>query len=240
MGNSIDQLKGLISQKGGVAKPNVFRVLLPSIPGATSTEVNLLCKDVQLPGRQIMTNERRIGMKLEKVPYGYAVTDISITFLVLNDYGIKKYFETWQNLAVDQNTFEAGFQRGTATDPGYAFNVTIQQLRKGFSLPVYSTNLGIPKLPTVFQNRLPKIGPFDFAQGEIDLDYITNDDIIYECKLIDAFPTSMNGMQLNNELDGMMELNVQLSYTNWEGNTIGASSNFIQTLVGTAATRLAN
>ena len=110
--SSIDQLKSLVSRKDGIARPNVFRVKLPSIPGATSEEVNLLCKDVVLPGKQIVTNERRVGMQVQKVPYGYAVTDISMTFQVLNDYGIRKYFDVWQSIAVDQDGQTAGYLRG--------------------------------------------------------------------------------------------------------------------------------
>ena len=237
---SIDQLKGLVSRKGGIARPNVFRVKLPSIPGASSEEVNLLCKDVVLPGRQLLTNDRLIGMKLEKIPYGYAVTDVSMTFHVLNDYGIRQYFEQWQNLAIDQNTFEVGYQRGRG---GYAFNVVIEQLKKGISLPVYSTPIGLPRLPTIVQNRLPKIGPFDLAQGQLDIDFVTSEQIAYSCTLVDAFPTSMNAIQLNNELDGVVELNVQMSYTNWRSNqtpTTNDQETFTNTLIGTALTRLLN
>ena len=233
----IDKFKGLISKKDGMARSSVFQVILPSINGVRGEEVNLLCKDVQLPGRQILTSERKIGMQVEKVPYGYAITDTSMTFHVMNDYGIRKYFETWQNLAVNQETKEVGYQRGKE---GYAKPVVIKQLKKGFGLPVYSTPLGLPKLQAEIQSRLPKIGPFDFAQGELDLDFVTKDQVVYSCRLIDAFPTSMNAIQLNNELDGLVELNVQLSYTNWEPVEFGvqnATKKFIETQIGTALSR---
>lgn len=237
---NIDQFKSLISRKGGIARTSAFRVKLPSIPGATSEEVNLLCKDAQLPGRQIMTNERQIGLKHEKIAYGYAVDDVSLTFYVMNDYGIKQYFEQWQNLAVDQSTYEIGYQRGQG---GYAFDVEIEQLKKGISLPVYSTPIGLPRLPTIIQNRLPKLGPFDLAQGQLDIDFVTPDQISYSCKLINAFPTSMTAIQLNNEMDGLVELNVTLSYTNWKSNhtpTPTAQNDFVNTLIGTGLTRLSN
>jgi hypothetical protein len=211
---SIEQLKSLISSKGGVARPNVFRVFLPSIPGASSSEVNLLCKDVQLPGRQVLTNERQIGMKLEKMPYGYAITDLSMTFHVLNDYGIRQYFEAWQNLAVDQESYEVGYQSD------YSFDITIQQLKKGFSMPIYSTPLGLP-------------------QGQLDLDYVTSDHVIYSCTLIDAFPTSLNAIALGNDQEGIAELNVQLSYTNWKSTTTPAKNDFGDVLTGSVITRLA-
>lgn len=233
---SIDQLKGLISQKGGLAKPNVFRVLLPSLPGASNSEVNLLCKDVTIPGRQILSRERQIGLTTQKMAYGYAVEDVSMTFLVLNDYGIRQYFETWQNLAVNQTSFEIGYK------DEYCQRVVIQQLKRGFGLPVYSTPLGLPKLPTIIQNRLPQIGPFDLARGQLDLDFITGDQVIYSCELIDAYPTTLNALPLNNELDGLLELNVQLSYKNWVSTATPTSParDLGNTVLGTIATRLFN
>lgn len=190
--DTIDQFKSLVSSKGGVARANVFRVRLPSLPGvASSRDISLLCKDVQLPGRQILTNERRIGLQFEKVAYGYAVQDINMTFHVMNDYGIKKYFETWQNLAVDQTSFEVGYYND------YTFQIVIDQLKKGVTLPTYS-----------FGNFLDLFTPRTVT--------VANDQIIYSCKLTNAFPTTMNAIQLNNDQDGIVELNVQLSYKNWK------------------------
>jgi hypothetical protein len=39
--------------------------------------------------------------------------------------------------------------------------------------------------------------------------------VIYTCKLEKAFPTTVNAINLNNEQNGLVELNVQLSYRNW-------------------------
>jgi len=238
--SSIDQLKSLVSRKDGVARPNVFRVKLPSIPGATSEEVNLLCKDVVLPGKQIITNERRIGMQTHKVPYGYQISDISMTFLVLNDYGIRKYFDVWQSIAIDQDGQTAGYLRGRE---GYGKQIVIEQLKKGMSLPIYSTPLGLPRLPSELQNRLPKLGPIDLAQGQFDLDWVLGSDVTYSCTLFDAFPTTMNDITLNSEVDGLVELNVQMSYTKWIPNEVESTSNiekFLMTQIGTAIGKIFN
>lgn len=190
--DTIDQFKSLVSAKGGVARANVFRVRLPSLPGvASSRDISLLCKDVQLPGRQILTNERRIGLQFEKVAYGYAIQDINMTFHVMNDYGIKRYFETWQDLAVNQTSLEVGYYND------YTFQIVIDQLKKGVTLPTYS-----------FGNFLDLFTPRTVT--------VANDQIIYSCQLANAFPTTMNAIQLNNDQDGIVELNVQLSYKNWK------------------------
>jgi hypothetical protein len=200
---SIDQLKALIARKGGIARANIFRVKLPNLSGVSSQDINLLCKDVQLPGRQIMTNDRQIGMKLERIPYNYAVGDVTMTFHVLNDYGIKQYFEAWQNLAVDQNSYEVGYQRGK---DGYARNIVIEQLRRGIiQLPTYTLPLGgLLDTPLTFESP--------------DVDFITSQHVIHSVTLENSFPTTLTSIQLNNDLDGIVELSVQLSYTNWRSN----------------------
>jgi hypothetical protein len=234
MSYGIDQIKGQISSKGGVARGNIFRVKLPSLPGATSTEVNLLCSKVNLPGKQIMTYDRTIGMKREKIAYGFVQDDVQMSFLLLNDYGIKKYFETWQSLAVNTDTYELGYKNE------YTYQIQIEQLRKGVGLPVYSTSLGIPKLPAEIQNRLPKIGPFDFAQGQLDLNFLTGDQIVHTCTLFEAFPTTMMAVELGNDNEGLVELTIGMSYTKWSSETKQATPglDFAKSQIGTLLTKL--
>lgn len=207
---TIDDLKSLVSNKDGFARNNVFRVELPTLPGATKEEINLLCLDANLPGRQIVTRERTIGITTKKMAYGYLSEDVSMTFRVLNDYGIRQYFETWQNLAVNQTTKEIGYKKD------YSFPVKIQQLKKGIGFPVYNKSLGI------FQ---------------LNVDFITREDIVYEVELLDAFPTTMNPIQFNNDQDGLIDLNVQLSYTNWKSNFTEPSNSILDVFLGTLLSR---
>ena len=189
---SVDQLKGALSR--GLAVPNLFRVYLPALPGIVDTRtLNLLCKNVQLPGRQLLTNERIVGMKQVKQVYAYAQDDASLTFHVTNDYNLKRYFEYWQNLAVDIETKQLNYP------DEYGFEVRIEQLEKGaaFDLPVdINFNLGQLNI-------------------DIDIDLFTDAKSVYTCVLEKAFPTTMNAIEFNNDPNGMVELNVQLSYKDW-------------------------
>lgn len=236
MAVNLEQFKGEVSGKNGPARSNLFMVELPAFPGATTRSVNLLCRDVNLPGRQIMTYDKEIGTKREKVAYGSIHDDLSLSFLLLNDYGVKQYFEKWQEAAYNPSSYQIGYKSE------YIRNVKIHQLKKGIGLPVYSTPLGIPRLPAILQNRLPRLGPFDLAQGEIDLNFITGGDKIYSCEIYNAFPVTMESIPLNNELDGLIELRVQLSYTRWTSNftTQSRTGNFIETALGTLITRIFN
>tara|TARA_R110000868_G_scaffold26610_2_gene102267 strand:+ start:18745 stop:19311 length:567 start_codon:yes stop_codon:yes gene_type:complete len=183
---NIDQLKAATSKGRGFASANQFMVTLPSLGKYDIRNLNVLCTNVNMPGRQILTQERLIGIKGRKMPNGFASDDVSMTFHVMNDYTIKKYFEEWQDRVISQDSFEVAYTNE------YAKDVIISQLKKGT--------------------------PFDFPIDKIfGLDTRTKDswNSVYQVKLLDAFPTTMNAIEFNNEQDGLVKLNVQLSYKNW-------------------------
>lgn len=217
---NVDQFKSLVSTSGGFARTNLYAVQLPSleIDGRAiipTEELNVLCKGTQLPGRQLNSVERTIGIRTTKVAYGYQVEDLTLTFQVMNDYKIKKYFDEWQRRAVDPYTGDIGYYND------YTRDVQIHQLRKGLSVPLYKDNIDfLDKVPSNIKNRLPKLpGIFgdiiDLQQGQIDLAIITKEMVMYEVNLADAYPTSVAAISLSNEQDGLVELSVQLSYKNW-------------------------
>ena len=86
---TIQDLKSQISSRGGLSRPNQFMVELPS---GDARAAYVLCTRVNLPGKQVLTHDRRINMAFEKVAYGYAVDDVTMSFLLTNDYGIKTFF----------------------------------------------------------------------------------------------------------------------------------------------------
>lgn len=198
MAGSIDGFKGLIGSKRGPARTNLFQVVLPSFDGATASNLNMLCRDIVLPGRQLATYDKEVGTKREKVVYGEVHDDVAMTFLVLNDYGVKKYFESWQKLAYDIENYQIGYKAN------YVRQVQISQLNKGTAFPLYNKYFN-------FGN----FGPVNLGI-DLDIDLRGRDTVIYTCTLEDAWPVSIDQIQLNNELDGLIELRVQLAYTKWK------------------------
>ena len=186
---NIDQLKSVATKSKGFASANQFMVTLPSLGKYDTRDLNILCTNVNMPGRQILTQERLIGIKGRKMPNGFASDDVNMTFYVMNDYMIKSYFEDWQESTISQSTYEIAYPSS------YCRDVRIAQLKKGMAFDF----------------------PIDKIFGiNLDIDIRTREAIVYETKLLDAFPTTMNAIELNNELDGLVQLNVQLSYRNWE------------------------
>lgn len=245
MAYGVEDLKGLLKQERGVAFANLYRVTLPSLAGAvradgktvegfSTKDLNILCKATAVPGRQILTLDRQIGMTNTKVAYGYAVPEVSLTFTMTNTYAVRKYFEEWQQLAISN---EPPYESGYFLD--YTKNVRIAQLRKPESFQLFSTqgiDLGLPNiitenLPTVDTGILGSIDLGDAVSGgNIGIALTSAENIVYECELQNAFPTSMTDINLSDNADEVAEMSVSLSYKNWRSTNPGTSSTFTDTI----------
>jgi len=164
--NSIDNLKAVISKKGGVAMQNRFQVFFTP-PTANSVrsllnqdvgsligdlaknaisggspknlipdprDISILCEAVSLPGRQITTIDYTAERQAIKIPYSVINEDISMTFLLTNDYYMKKMFDAWSTGIFDVEKYRAGYKKDFTTD------VVIQQLNQQ-NIPIYSVRL---------------------------------------------------------------------------------------------------
>jgi len=220
--SAINELKARVSSKLGFARPNQYLVelpfagnlltfaaneilsgnagLIPSVPGVFNTaaavpkDLNILCTRVNMPGKQILTTERNIGQYREKIAYGFAQDDVSMSFYLLNDYGVKRYFDIWRKKIVNEETSEVAYKNE------YSRSVKIHQLRKAQ-------------------------GAISRSLGPVTLNARVGEGSVYSIELEEAFPTSISTVDLSNDLDGLLELTVQLSYTRWK--IIEPSQNFI-------------
>jgi hypothetical protein len=206
---SVDKFQAEVIGRGGPALSNLWKVTLPSLGVYDTKSIDLICRSTGTPGRNINQTELAIGMSRKQIANGYGITPIPMTFLVLNDPYILEYFEVWQNLCINQQTYEVGYYSE------YTFPVKIDILKKGFAFPLYKKDFNVP-LPTAIKNRLPTIGPINFAQGQIDLNILTDDKIVYQYELIEAYPSAFTGMSLTNDPNSnLLELNVEFSYRDW-------------------------
>lgn len=121
---NINEFKSSLT--AGIAKNNLFKVDLPRINEIDPTTLNLMCRSASLPGRQMNINERVIGIpKPEKVVNGFQIDDVSLTFIMTNNYEAKRYFDEWTSLTMDLDSYELKYKFGPE---GYAKQVVITQL----------------------------------------------------------------------------------------------------------------
>lgn len=131
---------GLAAQLGarkGPARTNYFAVSFagPANIGVPDNAViNALCESVQLPGRSISTFEHGTTRQATKRPYGFINDDITMTFIVTNDFYIKNLWDAWMRAVVDDVTGKIGYK------DNYAQDVTISVLDLN-GLKMYETKL---------------------------------------------------------------------------------------------------
>ena len=157
--SSIERLKSLISKKGGLAKGNRFNVIFTppkqtllnfdlesiissAISGNFSAknlinnprDISMLCDSVSIPGKQISTIDYQAQKQAIKIPYGTLHDDVSLTFLLTNDYYMKSMFDQWINNIVNTDTYGVAYKKDIVTD------VIIQQLDEQ-DVPIYGVKL---------------------------------------------------------------------------------------------------
>ena len=165
---SIDSLKSTINRHGGVSRGNRFAVYithpLKSLNGITTVvhaatmlnnaidgqghhkgdfitdprDMFLLCKGTTLPGRRISTTEAAHNHNLSKKPYSVVSDEVTMTFILTNDYYIKNYFDLWQEMIIDTT----GNHYKTMYKDEYCTDVLMQQLStSNHIIPGYTVKL---------------------------------------------------------------------------------------------------
>ena len=151
---NIDNLKSVIGKKGGLALSNRFQVFFTppkqslvnkdkgTLLGTLASgggignllndprDITLLCKTISIPGRTISTTDKTVGKQAMKIPYDYIDTDVSMTFLLTNDYFIRTMFDNWLSCIIDDDTYRVGYKKDYCTD------IIIQQVNDR-GIPIY-------------------------------------------------------------------------------------------------------
>tara|TARA_E500000318_G_scaffold57529_2_gene53370 strand:+ start:307 stop:996 length:690 start_codon:yes stop_codon:yes gene_type:complete len=155
----IDDFKSIFSKRGGAAQPNRFAIFMtpPSqtlldfdLQGAASQllsgsfeptsfindprDIALLCESCSIPGKQVTTVDYSDYRQPIKLPNGYINTDVDFTFLLTNDFYIRKMFDKWVDAIIPRNSYRVNYRNEYSTD------VVIQQLNRE-NVPVYGVRL---------------------------------------------------------------------------------------------------
>ena len=193
---SIEDFKSIISQKGGVARTNKFRVLftppkgslfnidpeaiLGSLLGGSTGNFNaknlindpravsFLCSSATIPGSQIQTLDFQGQKQTVKVANTFIHEEVTLKFILTNDYYIKKLFDNWLSQVVDLESHTVGYKEE------YSCDVIIQQLN---------------------------------SKGKV----------VYGVKLFKAFPTTVTGIEFDAGAENAYgELSVTFSYDRYQ------------------------
>jgi hypothetical protein len=211
----IDTMKSTINRRGGLARGNRYAVyishpsksinsllgynpatLLSNLISGDGVNIAdfindprdmfLLCQTASMPGKRILTTEAMHNHHMTKKPYSAATDEVSMSFLLTNDYYIKKYFDMWQEMIIDTSHehYKAFYKDEYSTD------IIIQQLS--------SSNDVIPGYTIKLENAYPiTVGAIDLSEGSdgmMELSVTFEYDNFKSVGLIDGFEDVANKM----------------------------------------------
>ena len=127
-----------------VARQNRFAVSVHGPGGLAEREINMLCESVSFPGQNIRTtgDSLRAG-PVREVGQGVTYGPITLRFLCRPGLTEKKYFENWQELMFNKETWQASYYKD------YIGEIKLDQLdrfdRSRYSVTIYEA---YPKIIT--------------------------------------------------------------------------------------------
>ena len=219
---SIETLKATVSQGSGLANQYYYDVFLPSMFGLDMSTISILCNTVNLPGRTLATSERRIGMVRRNIVNGFNLEDVSMSFIVLNDARIKKYFEQWQESII--NGYELSYFEENVRD------INIIQYKKGPTPAAIRASSAPPaqrensEFSQSSRNAIYRFFGTEAAPnvvGAIEASDRTQEELnkipTYQVRLLDAYPISISATELGNAtgLAEFIQLTVTFTYRDW-------------------------
>jgi hypothetical protein len=99
--------------RNGFAKTNRYEVFMPGV--SDSETLNVMCDSVTWPGRQISTTEVYTDMKASKRAYSFIPDDVTISFMVSNDWSAWDYLNDWHKTVIGniqgENDFVVNFKQ---------------------------------------------------------------------------------------------------------------------------------
>ena len=117
---------------------NRFDVIFTLPAGVTTADrgrdLTLLCESASLPGKQITTMEWAAYGHHIKIPTGFILDDVNLTFNITNDYYAKKLFDEWQELIIGQKSYNLAY------DSEFKSDMIIRQLDSQ-NKPVFTAKL---------------------------------------------------------------------------------------------------
>ena len=170
---SPDRFRATITNGYGLASPSRFEVEFPSIRGmkkagggtvsdySTSDDRNMTCAAAGIPGKQISTISRAIGIEQSMIATGHSFPEASFSFYLPNSYVMRDYFERWMETITSQRSGKVqyvGFYKN------YVKDVMVRQYtrngRRAYSVKLidaYPTNIGVVELNSQLQTAAAEV-----------------------------------------------------------------------------------
>ena len=198
----------------GFAKSSKFDVII-NVPSflmelGTSEKLSLQCETAELPGYTLNTIENKIFGAPTPIAGTPAFGDVTLSFICAGNLWEKKFFDAWLDNIIPKQTYLVNYKMNYVTDiiiRQYSEFMPIDQfeLMREEALRADKTQLGEtrPSLATV-ATRTP-----------LDPERLNKPHVSYACTLLNAFPVTVNALNLNWGTDEIHRLSVSFKFDRW-------------------------
>ena len=157
MSFSVNSFLSKTEQLGSLAKKHKFSVSLTPPPGTNlpNGKIDFLCKKATLPARTFATTEDRMYGYALSVPYETTYENVTLSFHEVNQFEVRKFFETWMEYINPQDTYNVRYY------DDYKSEVNIY---------VYDDELSEPD-PTQSRYSVKLFGAYPATISSIDIDW---------------------------------------------------------------------
>lgn len=117
MAVDIESFKSGIGNHGGFARPNRYSVKILNMGSGDQPDtesLEFLASAAVLPGRTIATSEVAQHRETYKHPYTYIDNDVSITFIIPNDFYPKSVMDTWMKKIINPYDYVLRYKKDYA------------------------------------------------------------------------------------------------------------------------------
>ena len=151
----------------GYAIPNRFEVVIipPGAGSSDSRKVSMRCETVTIPGRNLntLTDGNPYGQTREIVDGVTYAEDISMTFQASSGLDERVFFENWQELAFNKQTWNVGYYNDYVSTVEIYLMDRQDQRRYGIKLiEAFPKTIGPTELSHASNNEIIKI-PVSFS-----------------------------------------------------------------------------
>lgn len=115
MAGTIDTLKTVVSNAGGLAHSNYFDFQVPAV-GLIGESCEYTVLSCSVPSRTAATGEHTPGTVTKKFVYSMIDEDVTVVFRLTNDFKVYDICMNWMERVVDPKSYKKEFKQDVAFD----------------------------------------------------------------------------------------------------------------------------
>ena len=211
--------------KNGIARSSYFLVQItcPQLKDFTGLNgLALRVEQVNMPARQMLTIDQNYYGPPRKIPYRFISQPVSMTIIMSEDMREREFFMQWQDLFVGSMRQRGGLPGAAVYDCGYfKENVGTMEIKHYAESPAFQGQAQKPN--SLLGDIKDAAEAFGFNTSKVTNPFginlfglngkVPNVNNNYNIKLVDAYPSQVQDIQLNWGDEGYAKLQVEMTYT---------------------------